>query len=93
MSSFLLEIRISPNASRSRLLTWHEKQLKVAIAAPAVDNKANLELIRFISKQLHLSKSSIQLVKGAKSKNKVIEIQGIDEQLALDLLNKAIEKA
>lgn len=93
MSSFLLEVRISPNASRSRLLTWHGEQLKIAIAAPAIDNKANLELIRFISKQLHLSKSSIQLVKGSKSKSKIIEVQGIDKQFALDLINKAIEKA
>jgi len=54
----------------------HGGALKVKIAAPAVDNKANAELIEFLSKTLEVSKSAIAIRRGGTSRRKVVEIAG-----------------
>ena len=54
----------------------HGGALKVKIAAPAVDNKANTELIEFLSKTLEVSKSAIAIRRGGTSRRKVVEIAG-----------------
>ena len=47
---------------------------KVYLTAPPVDGKANQALIKFLAKHYNVSKSSIEIIKGEKSRNKIIEI-------------------
>ncbi|MDF1498011.1 MAG: DUF167 domain-containing protein [Patescibacteria group bacterium] len=49
-------------------------ELKIYLIAVPVDGKANKELIKLLSKELGISKSKINIIKGGKSKQKVIEI-------------------
>ena len=50
--------------------------MKIRIAAPAVDNKANTALVDFLSKALGLPKSAIVVRRGISSRNKSLEITG-----------------
>jgi uncharacterized protein (TIGR00251 family) len=59
----------------------HGDALKVRIAAPAVDNKANAALIEFLSETLGVSRSSITIRHGATSRRKVVEVTGGPELL------------
>ncbi len=52
--------------------------LHVKIAAAPEKGKANKELIDFLSERLDVRKSSIQIVKGETSRNKVVSIEGLD---------------
>ena len=72
-------LHVQPNAKRSGIAGLHGDALKVRIAAPAVDNKANAELIDFLSKSLGIPRSAITISRGAASRSKVVEITGGEE--------------
>jgi uncharacterized protein (TIGR00251 family) len=80
-------LHVQPNARRSEIAGLHGDALKVRIAAPAVDNKANAELIEFLSESLGIPKSAIVIRRGASGRHKVLEIYGGPELKAkLDAL-------
>ena len=62
-----------PNSRKYEILGWDagKKELKVAIAAPAEQNKANIELLKFIRK---ISGKSVEIVSGLKNKRKIIRL-------------------
>ena len=48
--------------------------LKIYLTAIPVDGKANKELIKLLAEKLGISKSRIEIIKGEKSKEKVVEV-------------------
>ena len=77
-----LTLHVQPNARQSKIAGLHGDALKVRIAAPAADNRANAELIDFLSELLGIPKSAIVIRRGATSRRKVVEIKGGPELLA-----------
>ncbi len=69
----------------------HGERVKVKVRAPAVDGKANEELIRFLAERLGVRQREVRIVQGEKAKSKVIEIEGIgsDEEAVARLLAAA----
>jgi uncharacterized protein YggU (UPF0235/DUF167 family) len=47
--------------------------------SPPADGRANEELIALLSKKLDIPKSNLSLVRGSKSRDKEIEVSGLDE--------------
>ena len=70
----ILPVHIVPNASRTEIVGWHDGALKIRLAAPPVDGKANEELIRFLAKTLDLAPSEIEIEKGQENKRKRVRI-------------------
>lgn len=66
-----LQVRVKPNARESKVLSDEGGVLTVSIAAPPENNKANLALIKFLSKQL---KKQVRIVSGFGSKTKILEV-------------------
>jgi len=77
-----LTLHVQPNARRSGIAGLHGDALKVRIAAPAADNRANAELIGFLSKTLEVSRSAIAIRRGGTSRRKVVDITGGPELVA-----------
>lgn len=75
-------VHVQPNARQNEIAGLHGDALKVRIAAPAADNKANAELIDFLSESLGIPKSAIVIRRGATSRRKVVEITGGPELAA-----------
>ena len=73
-----IEIKVEPRSSRRSISGIMDNRLKVKLTAPPVDNAANEQLIEIISEETGVKKSSIRIIKGHSSKNKVIEIRGIN---------------
>lgn len=71
-----LTLHVQPGARNSGIAGTHGDALKIRIAAPAVDNKANAALIAFLSEALAVPKSAIALRRGTTSRRKVVEISG-----------------
>jgi uncharacterized protein (TIGR00251 family) len=74
-----LRVRATPNASRSEVAGWEDdaqagRVLKVRVAAPPVEGRANAELRDFLAKTLGLPKSKVVLDKGGSSRFKSFEI-------------------
>jgi uncharacterized protein (TIGR00251 family) len=79
-SALLLSVRVQPSAKRDEICGWMEDgTLKVKVRGKPVEGKANESLIQFLSKALEVSKSSIEIVAGEKSRNKRLMISGIDK--------------
>ena len=75
----LLNLRISPNASKNEI-TVSSDGIKVKITAQPVDGKANKALVEFLSKELKIPKTSIDVVKGHKKKKKTLLLRIFDEE-------------
>ena len=71
-----IECRVSPRAGRSRLKGVAGGVLMVALAAPPVEGAANDELVALLSKELAIPKSRISILRGRRSRKKVVQIQG-----------------
>ena len=67
-----LSIIVAPNAKHDKVIGIHDNHLKIALAAPPRDGKANDRLIRFLAKCFGVSKSSISVEGGSTSRRKRI---------------------
>ncbi|MBN1283093.1 MAG: YggU family protein [Proteobacteria bacterium] len=74
-----IECRVSPRAGRSRVKGMRDGVLQVALAAPPVEGAANDEIIELLSKELGVPRSRISILRGARSRTKVVLIQGVDK--------------
>jgi len=79
-----LTLKVTPNAKRSEYLGWIADEngdsfLKIKLAAPPVDGKANKSLIAFLAKSFGVTKSSLTLVRGEKNRQKTIEFATLTE--------------
>lgn len=72
----LLSLHVQPNARRNEIAGLHGDALKVKVAAPAVDNKANAALIEFLSEILGISRAAISIRHGTGARRKIMEITG-----------------
>ncbi len=72
-----ISLHVLPNAPKSQIIGEHNGALKIKIKAPPVDGKANEAIVEFFSRLLKVSKSSIEILKGDKSKAKKILIHGL----------------
>lgn len=70
----ILSVQVIPNASRSALVGWHEGALKIRLAAPPVDGKANEELCRFLGKMFGIAPSLIEVERGMANKKKRVRL-------------------
>lgn len=52
----------------------HGERLKVRIAAPAVDGRANDALERYLAEALGVPRSAVRVVKGARSRDKAVAV-------------------
>ncbi len=82
-----LTVHVQPNAKRTEAAGRHGDALKIRVAAPAADNKANAELIDFLHRWFNLPKSSIAIKHGARGRRKVVEIDNPDARAQASLEN------
>lgn len=71
-----LTLHIQPGAKKTEFAGLHGDALKIRLAAPPVDGKANEALIKFVAETLGLAKSAVNLKSGQTSRRKVLEVQG-----------------
>ncbi len=69
----LLQVRVIPNAKKSRIL-GERGRLKVYRTAPAIEGKANKALVEVLADHFGVRKSEVRIVKGEKGRDKVVEI-------------------
>lgn len=71
-----LTLHIQPGAKKTEFAGLHGDALKIRLAAPPVDGKANEALVKFLAEVLHLPKSAVTLKSGQTSRRKVLEVSG-----------------
>lgn len=69
-----LTLHIQPGAKKTEVAGEHGDALKIRLAAPPVDGKANAALIAFVADRLGIAKSAVTLKSGQTSRRKVLEV-------------------
>jgi uncharacterized protein len=88
VSAARISVRVQASARKSELVGVRDGVLIVRVTAPAIEGRANESLRRLIAKRLGLSKSAVTIARGQRSRNKVIEIDGLEQPAVLDLLTR-----
>ena len=89
MSKCVLEFKVIPRASKTEVADLEGEMIRVRVAAPPEKGKAKKELIRFIAKNLGISKANIVLLSGETSRRKRVLVKEISkDQLMRDLHRK-----
>jgi uncharacterized protein len=71
-----ITVHAQPGAKRSEIVGLHGDSLKIRIAAPPVEGKANAALLTFIAEVFAVPTKQVRLLRGESARHKVIEIIG-----------------
>jgi uncharacterized protein (TIGR00251 family) len=82
-----LTLKVIPNAVKSEVVAFNDGVLKIKVAAPPVKGRANQVIINFMSQLLAVPKSSLLILKGHQSRNKILHISGMTAQELLEQLS------
>ncbi len=70
---------IQPGARQSQLAGLYDNCIKIQLAAPPVDGKANKALIDYLAQLLARPRTSICITRGHNNRRKTITIDGISQ--------------
>ena len=88
-SGLTLSLHIQPGARRTGIAGLHGDALKIRLAAPPVDGRANECLIAFVAELCELPRRNVRLLSGETSRHKLLRIDGADEAAVQRLLAAA----
>jgi uncharacterized protein len=71
----VLVLHVQPGAKRTEVAGPHGDALKIRLAAPPVDGKANAELTRFLGAEFGAPAARVALVRGAASRRKTVRVE------------------
>lgn len=69
-----IKAKITPRAKKNQIIGWQNDILRVHITAPPVDGKANKALIDFLAEEWGVAQSTIRIIRGETSREKVLEV-------------------
>jgi uncharacterized protein len=76
-----LAVRVTPRASANKISEiLNDGTVKIHIAAPPVDDKANEELIKFLADILGVARSRLEIVAGVTGRDKLISVLDMDAE-------------
>ncbi len=82
----LLSVKLQPRASKNEIGTTLGDELKIKVSAPPVDAAANEALVKLLAGQLECARNRVELVRGHKSRHKVIKLHGFAPEEVLKKL-------
>lgn len=71
-----LTLHVQPGAKRSEINGLHGEALKIRLAAPPIDGRANEALIKFIAELFEVPQRQVELKQGGQSRHKVVAVSG-----------------
>lgn len=69
-------VRVQPRASRTGIAGIHGEALRIALAAPPIDGRANDELLDYFANLFSVSRSAVHILAGGNARNKIVRIAG-----------------
>ena len=86
----LLSVKLQPRASKNEICEAQGDELKVKVTAPPVDSAANEALIQLLAEKLGCGRSRIEIVRGHKSRHKVLKLHGFGLEEILQKIGGAV---
>src|SRR5690242_14557534 len=82
----LLAIKLQPRASHNEIGEAVGTELKIKVTAPPVDAAANGALIELLARELGCARGRVELVRGQKSRHKIVKLHGFTPEAAIQKL-------
>src|SRR5262249_32741297 len=76
----VLRVHAQPGGGRSAVTGRYGDAVKVKVAAPPVEGRANATLVAFLAKELGLKEADVTLVGGESSRTKRVRLGGLDPE-------------
>ncbi len=77
-----IAVRVQPRARRDEIASVRDGMLVVRVTAPALENRANRPVCRLLADRLGVPQSQVTIVRGEHHRDKLVEIQGVDQAVA-----------
>jgi uncharacterized protein (TIGR00251 family) len=77
----VIELHVQPGAKRSEVVGMHGERIKIRLAAPAHDGRANAALIAFLAQELDIPKRNVCIEAGLGSRQKRVLVEGVKGEL------------
>jgi uncharacterized protein len=74
-----IRVRVQPGASGEEIVGERAGSLVVRLTAPPVEGRANEALRKLIAKRVGVAKGRVTVVRGARTRDKVVRVEGIGE--------------
>jgi len=87
-SGITFAVRVQPRARRKAIVGEFGEALKIALTAPPVDGRANEACVEFLAEVLRLPRSSVTIISGQGSRNKVVRVTGCTAAHVRGMLNR-----
>jgi uncharacterized protein len=83
-----IKLRVSPGARSTSIAgAYGEDAIKLRVAAPPVDGKANAEAERYLAELLGVSASDVSVARGASSRSKTLFVRDVEAEEAREILS------
>jgi len=79
--SVTLAVHVTPKAGRDEVAGWRGHELAVRVSAAPEGGKANAAVRETVAKALGVRRSAVRVVRGAVSRHKLLEVDGVAEDL------------
>jgi len=79
IQGFHLTVKVVPGSSRTEIVGRYNGMVKIKVAAPPEQGKANKMLTAFLAEQLGIRKNDIQIVSGQTSSIKQLKLEGVTQ--------------
>jgi hypothetical protein len=86
-----LKVHVSAGARKTRITGTRLDALKISVSAPAREGKANKELCAFFADFFGIPKKNVTILRGAKSRQKILRLRGKNPAKIRSLLADVIE--
>ena len=77
-----LRVRVTARANRNELAGLRDGVLQVRVTAPPVDGRANQAVCKLIARAVGVGRTSVSVVRGERSRDKIVRVDGVDEETA-----------
>lgn len=86
----VLLVRVSPNAAKTTAEGLRQDRLSLRVKAPPVEGKANEAVCAWVGKAFGLRPSRVRLLRGDKSREKDLLLEGLPPEAAARTLDAMI---
>lgn len=84
-------VKVHPRAKKNAITSAVGDAFKLSLTSPPVDGRANEACIKFFAKLFRVSRSSVTIAAGEKSRTKVVRIAGVTAKTAEQIIGATLE--